>query len=127
MTRSMTDDEFEAGYNTAIANVLSVIDSHESVRHENSRDAIAKRKSEGKKVGGDLPFGYQLASDGETLRKHAPEQRVIAEARRLRAAGHSLRQVASALTDRGMLSRKNKPFHASQIKRFTDDDRDPSE
>ncbi len=114
--------EGDVGYNAAIDDVLKVIDRHETDRQKRSARAIAKRKAQGKKIGGDMPYGYELAADGETLRESAAEQRVIKEARKLRAAGHSLREVARRLAARGMFPREGDEFHAAQIKRMTDDD-----
>ena len=65
--------------------------------HERITEALAERKDVGKKTGGDVPYGYRLDSDGETLIEDAAEQAVIAEAVRLREEGLSLRRIAQAL------------------------------
>lgn len=110
--------ERAAGYNAALLDVNAILDRHEHDRQTRSAHAIAKRKAAGKKIGGDVPYGHELAGDGETLRESAYEQRVIATARRLRAAGHSLREVARRLEARGMRPREGRAFHAAQISRM---------
>ncbi len=72
------------------------VDLH-AQHHEWIADALAKRKSEGKKTGGDVPYGYRLAPDGETLVADAGEQFVIAEVIRLHEASFSLRGIVREL------------------------------
>lgn len=74
--------------------------------HERITEALADRKEEGKKTGGDVPYGYKLAKDGETLIEEEAEQAVIAEAVRLRQQGLSLRRIAQELWKRKMRPRK---------------------
>jgi hypothetical protein len=113
------DGDHAVGYNTALRDVLAIFDRHERDRKKRSARAIAKRKIENKKTGGDLPYGYALAADGETLRACPAEQRVIAAARKLRATPYSLREVARRLKARGMYPREGDEFHAAQIRRMT--------
>lgn len=122
------DDARAADYNAALRDVSAILARHERDRKKRSASAIAQRKSQGKKIGGDLPYGYELASDGETLQKSTYEQRVIASARKLRA-DYSLREVARRLKKQRLFPReflqdisKRDEFHAAQIKRMTDDD-----
>lgn len=65
--------------------------------HGRISDALAVRKEQGKKTGGDVPYGYRLSSDNETLIEDEAEQAVIAEAVRLREQGFSLRRIAREL------------------------------
>lgn len=109
-------------YNEALRDAIAIVESVEQLRQERSARAIARRKAEGKKLGGDLRYGYTIGRDGETLIEDPSEQRVIATARKLRSAGHSLREVARKLRARGMLSRDGTEFHAAQIKRMTDEE-----
>lgn len=116
-------DDHAVGYNTALRDVLAILDRYEADRQKRSARAIAKRKAAGKKIGGDIPYGYELAADGETLRESAAEQRVIAAARKLRATPYSLREVARRLKARNMFPREGDEFHAAQIKRMTDEEK----
>jgi site-specific DNA recombinase len=67
---------------------------------------------------GSVPYGYSLAVDGVHLDPVGDEQKVIAEARRLHAAGQSLRAIARELERRGFVSRAGKAFLAEQVKRL---------
>ncbi len=116
------NSDHTVGYNTALRDVLAIFDHHEHDRKKRSARALAKRKNEGKKTGGDLPYGYELASDGETLRESPAEQRVIAAARKLKAEGYSLREIGRRLVTRNMFPREGDKFHAAQIKRLTDEE-----
>lgn len=97
--------------------------------HARIIDALAERKSDGKKTGGDVPYGYRLGPDGETLVKDADEQTVIAEATRLRAAGYSFRRIVQELWKKKMrprpvpgrrrlLTRRVGEFDPTQIRRM---------
>lgn len=123
------DSDHAVGYNTAIHDILAIFDRHEHERKKRSARAIAQRKDEGKKIGGDLPYGQEIAPDKETLQASAYEQRVIATARKLRAS-YSLREVARRLKKQKLYPReflqglsKRDEFHAAQIKRMTDEEK----
>ena len=73
--------------------------------HERIDEGLAERREEGKKTGGDVPYGYRLADDGETLIENEAEQAVIAEAVRLREEGLSLRRIAQELWKRKLRPR----------------------
>jgi DNA invertase Pin-like site-specific DNA recombinase len=95
-----------------------------AVLAEFERDQIAERTSaamqhkasRGEFTGGCVPYGYELAEDGVHLVENDAEQRVIAEARRLREAGLSLRAVAVELAGYGFMSRTGKVFQATQVR-----------
>jgi hypothetical protein len=117
------DTERALGFNEGLNKAVAILDRHEEDRRRLSARAIKRRKVEGKKIGGDVPYGYELGSDGETLQLSTSEQRVIATARKLQAS-YSLREVARRLKARGMFPRekqRNDEFHAAQIKRMTDE------
>jgi DNA invertase Pin-like site-specific DNA recombinase len=82
---------------------------------ERTATALAHLASQGKRVSGQIPYGYQLADDGETLVEHAHEQATIAQARTLRSSGLSLRATAETLAERGLLARTGRPFAPSAI------------
>ncbi|HSX23253.1 MAG TPA: hypothetical protein VLE97_10820 [Gaiellaceae bacterium] len=89
--------------------------------HERIDEGLAERREEGKKTGGDVPYGYRLGDDGETLVENEAEQAVIAEAVRLREQGLSLRRVAQELWKRKMRPRpvpKERRRGALKTKRF---------
>jgi hypothetical protein len=86
--------------------------------------SLKKLRKEGKKTGGDVPYGYQLGRDGKTLEPLPSEQAVITAARELRAGGTiSMGEIARALARRKprMLSRTGRIFHSKQIIRMLRD------
>lgn len=123
----VSDDARSKGYNDALRDVSAILDRYERDRQKRSARAITRRKSEGKKVGGDVPYGFELGPDGETLQESRAERRVIAAARALRAIDGdiSLREIARRLKKQGMFPREfirktstNDEFHAAQIQRM---------
>ena len=102
--------------------------------HERITDALAERKENSLKTGGDVPYGYRLDSDGETLIEDEAEQAVIVEAVRLRDVEElSYRKIAQALLRKKMRPRpvpkerrrflKTKrfgEFDPTQVKRMID-------
>lgn len=96
---------------------LSLYERH----HERITDALADRRDEGKKTGGDVPYGYRLDDDDETLVEDEAEQAVIAEAVRLREQGLSLRRIAQELWKQKLRPRaipKERRRGVAKIKRF---------
>jgi DNA invertase Pin-like site-specific DNA recombinase len=118
--------EHARGFNEGIRAAIALLTRHEHDRQQRSRSAIRQRKADGKKIGGDVPYGYQIAADGETLLENPAEQRVIARARKLRSSGLSLRAVAHKLRDDRLYPRNHDPknprspreFQAVQIQRM---------
>lgn len=80
-----------------------------------TKAALGAKKARGERVG-QIPYGYRLAADGVHLDADPAERAVIAEARRLAAAGLSFRAVAAELFRLGHLSRTGKPFAHPQVK-----------
>src|SRR5579872_6298523 len=64
------------GFNAGIQAVLELLARHEQDRQLLSKRGLKRRKAEGKKTGGDVPYGYQLAADGATLLANPSEQHV---------------------------------------------------
>ncbi len=85
---------------------------------ERTSVALQHKRSRGEFTGGGAPYGFTLASDGNTLVAVDAEQAVMAEARVLRTAGMSLAKVAEALDARGLRSRTGRAFAPMQISRM---------
>src|SRR5580692_747953 len=99
----------------------SVFDLIAQVEREQIRSrtkaALAVIRASGRKTGGGVPFGSQLAEDGRPLVPLASEQATIALARQL-ATIASLREVARILEEEGHLSRSGFRFSACQVARM---------
>lgn len=83
---------------------------------ERTKGALAHLKSQGKRVSGRLPFGYDLADDRQTLIVNKQEQEGIRQMQALKEEGLSLRRIGRALTERGISSQSGKPWTAQTIK-----------
>ena len=83
---------------------------------DRTRFALAHKRANGEKTGGDVPFGYR-ARKGK-LYPYAKEQRVIAMIQDLRAEGFSLRKMGRRLTSAGIRPRGLGVWHAKSIQRI---------
>jgi DNA invertase Pin-like site-specific DNA recombinase len=81
---------------------------------ERTRDALRHKRSQGLRAG-NVPFGYALAEDGQTLVPDAPEQALLATIRQLRDARYSPRRVASELNSRGLRTRSGSPWRHEYV------------
>ena len=82
-----------------------------------TKAALGAKKARGERVG-QVPYGWRLKADGVHLEAVKAEQEAISEARRLRAAGLSLRKVAGELATRGFVARNGRAFQAEQVRRL---------
>lgn len=64
---------------------------------ERTRGAVAHLRSLNQRTG-QVPYGQVLAQDGRTLLRDRVEENIVAEVRRWRSEGRSLRQIAGSLT-----------------------------
>jgi site-specific DNA recombinase len=101
-----------------VLNVLASVSQWErEAIGERTAVAMQHKAACGEFTGGEAPFGWRVAEG--RLEAVESEQAVIAEARRLRASGVSLRAVARELDAAGMRSRTGRPFAAIQVRRMT--------
>jgi DNA invertase Pin-like site-specific DNA recombinase len=63
---------------------------------ERTRDALRHKRGQGLRAG-NVPYGYSLAEDGQTLLANPEEQQVLTLIRDLRESQQSLRSIASQL------------------------------
>ncbi len=70
-----------------------------NLTRERTRSAMAVKRANGQRIG-SVPYGYDLANDGETLVSNEAEQNVIAEIQAWRSARWTLEQIANELTTR---------------------------
>jgi site-specific DNA recombinase len=101
-----------------VLNVLASVSQWErEAIGERTSAAMRHKQAQGEYIGGHAPYGYELAADG-TLVEHEGEQRVIREARALKAGGLSLRAIAKELARRGFKPRQGEAFAPMQISRM---------
>ena len=87
--------------------LLSVAQWEREAIGERTRDALRHKIENGERVG-KVPFGYDLADDGCKLLPNASEQDTIDWMKILRADGFTLRQIATALSDRGIPTKEGR-------------------
>jgi site-specific DNA recombinase len=85
---------------------------------ERTREAMGYVKSQGRKTGGDMPYGYAVAADGRTLVVQEQEQAMLEAIRSARQRGFSQRQVVAELARQGFTTRKGTPLILRQVQRI---------
>ena len=78
-----------------------------NLTRERTRSAMAVKKSNGQRVGA-VPFGFDLADDGRTLIPNEREHAIIRDMRTMKASRMTLREIALALTERGVPTKTGK-------------------
>jgi len=102
-----------------VLNVLASVSQWErEAIGERTSAALQYKASQGEYTGGDVPYGFRLAACGERLEPKPREQILLAQARRLRRKGLSLRAVARELVAQGFRTRTGRPFAAVQVQRM---------
>lgn len=85
--------------------LLSVAQWEREATGERTREALRHKIKIGERVG-KVRFGYDLADDDRTLVPNHAEQGAIEWMKQLRTEGLTLRQIANALTDRGISTKE---------------------
>lgn len=75
---------------------------------ERTKFALAHKRAKSQRVG-EIPYGFDLAPDGETLLPNEAEQETIRIIHELRKRGKSLRAIAEALTNDQRTPKKGAP------------------
>ncbi len=102
-----------------VLNVLASVSQWErEAIGERTSTALQHKAAKGEYIGGQPPYGFRLAADGQHLERDPAEQLLLAEAQRLRRKGLSLRAVARELEAKGFRSRGSRPFAAVQVLRM---------
>ena len=102
-----------------VLNVLgSVAQWEREVISERTAEALAHKKTQGQKTGGDVPYGYRLLSDGKTLTPDAAEQAMLDAIREARRRGLSQRAVVAELDRQGFTTRKGTALRLTQVQRI---------
>lgn len=98
--------------------ILAVLSEFErDIVSERTKAALAHKKSKGQRIG-NIPYGFRLASDGETLEQCPDESRIKRLVRRLKKKGMSLRKISRELSERGFRSRTDGIISYEQVRRM---------
>ncbi len=100
-----------------VLNVLmSVAQWEREAIGERTKDALDHKRSKHERVSGNIPFGWQLATDGVALLESPAEQALLAEIADLRRAGHSYRKIADTLNGRNVPAKNGKRWVHTSVK-----------
>jgi DNA invertase Pin-like site-specific DNA recombinase len=69
---------------------------------ERTKGALSHMRTQGKRISGRLPYGYDLAPDGQNLLPNQQEQEGLRVMLALRKAGKGRRRIAAALSKQGI-------------------------
>ena len=87
------------GISKLVFTILSAVAEAERDRiRERIRDVKTDQRNRSRYLGGKVPFGWNVGTDG-ALMKNEEEHRAISRMKELRAAGHSLRTIATLLSE----------------------------
>ena len=101
-----------------VLNVLmSVAQWERETITERTTEAMHHLKTQGRKTGGDVPYGFTARADG-TLVADADEQALLEAIRSARSQGYSQRQVVAELARQGFTTRKGTPLILRQVQRI---------
>lgn len=78
---------------------------------------LQRRRSEGKRVSGSVPYGFRLDTDHQTLILDEYEQSIILRIKELAKFNLSLRAIAETLDYEGLKSRTGKTLHPTTVSR----------
>ena len=89
-----------------VLNILgSVAQWERDIIAERTADALAHKKAQGRRTG-EVPYGYDLAEDGDTLLPNADELGIIREVQARREEGETLQGIADELNGREVPTKK---------------------
>jgi DNA invertase Pin-like site-specific DNA recombinase len=100
-----------------VLNIMTAVSQWErEAIGERTRDAMRHKRSNGERVG-NIAYGFRLAADGRHLEPDPGEQKVLAEIRRLRQDGATLRGIAAALNHRALQTRRGTAWRLESVAR----------
>jgi DNA invertase Pin-like site-specific DNA recombinase len=99
-----------------IFSIMSALNQFErELGGERTRTALQYRRSQGKKIGGHVPFGYDVEVDG-ILIPNKPEQRVIRTILRLYEEEHTYSFIADYLNKQGKTTKNGGKWYIQSVK-----------
>jgi DNA invertase Pin-like site-specific DNA recombinase len=101
-----------------VINIMAAVSQWErEAIGERTRDALQHKRSQGERTG-NIAFGYRLAAAGKHVEPDAPEQAVLAEVRRLRSGGATLRGIAATLNGQALTTRRGTAWRLEHVARI---------
>ena len=82
---------------------------------ERTKGALGHLRNQGKRISGRIPFGFDLAPDGETLSPNIREQQSLQLISSLRARGLGHRRIAAQMNAEGIPSKTGAPWSPQAI------------
>jgi DNA invertase Pin-like site-specific DNA recombinase len=77
---------------------------------ERTTTAMQHLRSQGRRIGRWLPYGFDLDGDGQHLTENPAEQQTVALIRQWHSAGVTLRDIADKLNARGLRAKQGGPW-----------------
>jgi site-specific DNA recombinase len=100
-----------------VLNIMAAVSQWErEAIGERTRDALRHKRGQGERVG-NIAFGSRLAQDGQHLEPDPAEQAALAEIRRLRTEGTTMRGIASALNHLEFRTRRGTAWRLESVAR----------
>lgn len=82
---------------------------------ERTKSALGHLRSQGKRISGRIPYGWDLSSDEQTLVPNPAEQEGLRFIQAQRASGHGRRKIAAALTTAGFPTKTGAPWSPQAV------------
>jgi DNA invertase Pin-like site-specific DNA recombinase len=93
----------------------AVAEFERAITAARTRAALRAKRARGERAGAE-PYGFRVNGDGRTLHPDRTEQSVLAMMHAQKAAGQSLRQIASALNAHGHRTRRGTPWRFEYVR-----------
>ncbi len=100
-----------------VLNIMAAVSQWErEAIGERTRDALSHKRGQGERVG-NIAFGSRLSADGKHVEPDPGEQGALAEIRRLRHEGATLRGIAATLNRQAIRTRRGTPWRLESVAR----------
>ncbi|PCJ15462.1 MAG: recombinase [Candidatus Cloacimonadota bacterium] len=98
-----------------ITQISAMAELERNIISERTKDALALKKQQGKRIG-TIPFGYSVSTtDNQTLIQNDKEMEILTFIQDKRLQGLSHRKIANSLNTKGYTNRNSNPFTKTSI------------
>ena len=109
--------DFGSSHGQLVFTILSSMNQFERAQlSERTAGAMAYLRRSNRRISAKIPFGYDLAADGQTLTNNDREQAAIAEMVTMRAQGESLASIADRMTADGISTKEGKKWYPATVR-----------